>query len=407
MMALVVLPTARADDVAVVAPAAAAISGDAAYAHVSYLADTIGSRPAGSEREAAAAAYLAAQLTSYGYQTEIQPFTIQTYEERGARLTPLVPGGEATETAALLYSGGGEVAGELVDAGLGRDGDWKSGALAGRIALLERGEITFADKVANVAAAGAIAAIVFNDRDGSFTGSLRRSSSIPVLTLPRDAGLALRQRLQDGPVRVAVTVDAEVATRESRNVVGMLRGRRPGGVVIGAHFDSVSAGPGANDNGSGTAAVIELARYFAQRNYPYTLYFVAFGSEEIGLRGSRHFVDALPEAERQGLRAMLNLDMVGVGQQARFSGSGELVDFARDAADALGITGYRASQSAGASSDHESFQRAGVPILFLHRSDDPNYHSPRDRAEFVDPAYLAEAGQVAVRVVERLGAEER
>src|SRR5262249_11568427 len=166
------LPAGGAEEVAVVAPAAAAFSGDAAYAHVSYLADTIGSRPAGSEREAAAAAYLAAQLTSYGYQTEIQPFTIQTYEERGARVTPLVPGGEAIETAALLYSGAGDVAGEVVDAGLGRDGDWKSGALAGRIALLERGEITFADKVANVAAAGAIAAIVFNDRDGSFTGSL-------------------------------------------------------------------------------------------------------------------------------------------------------------------------------------------------------------------------------------------
>jgi aminopeptidase YwaD len=177
--------------------------------------------------------------------------------------------------------------------------------------------------------------------------------------------------------------------------------------VVGAHFDSVPAGPGANDNGSGTATVIELARYFAQRDYPYTLYFVAFGSEEIGLRGSRHFVDALPEAERQGLRAMLNLDMVGVGQQARFSGSGELVDLARDAADALGIAGYRASRTAGASSDHESFQRAGVPILFLHRSDDPNYHSPRDRAEFVDPAYLAQAGQVAISVLERLGAEER
>src|SRR5437868_5637304 len=243
MAALLVLPTARADDVAVLTPAAAAFSGDAAYAHVSYLADTIGSRPAGSEREAAAAAYLAAQLTSYGYQTEIQPFTIQTYEERGARLTPLVPTGEAIETAALLYSGAGDVAGELVDAGLGREGDWKAGALAGRIALLERGEITFADKVANVAAAGAIAAIVFNDRDGDFSGSLRRSTSIPALTLPRDSGLALRQRLQAGPVRVAVAVDAEVSTRESRNVVGVLQGRRPGGVVVGAHFDSVPAGP--------------------------------------------------------------------------------------------------------------------------------------------------------------------
>jgi aminopeptidase YwaD len=207
-------------------------------------------------------------------------------------------------------------------------------------------------------------------------------------------------------VRIGVVVDAETTTRQSRNVVAMRPGRRAEAIVIGAHFDSVPAGPGANDNASGTATVLELARYFAQRDYPYTLYFVAFGAEEIGLRGSRHFVDALPGGAPSSLRAMINLDMVGVGDQERFSGAAHLVDLASEVADAIGFVNYTTNAgSAGGGSDHASFDRAGVPLLFIYRSDDPNYHSQRDRAEFVDPDALALAGRLAIGVLDRLAAE--
>jgi aminopeptidase YwaD len=412
LLALLVLapPAVRAaDDAPAAAPApapAAAFSGDEAYQHVRHLADTIGSRPTGTDREAEAARYLAGELTRYGYQTETQPFSITTYDERGATVVTLSPRGAPIETSALVYSAAGDVAGELVDAGYGREGDWAPGALAGHVALLERGEITFSDKVANVAAAGATAAIIFNNREASYSGNLSGESPIPAVTLLGSEGQALREQLQNGPVRVGVTVDAETVTRQSRNVIGMRPGRRPEAIIIGAHFDSVPAGPGANDNASGTATVLELARYFAQRDYPYTLYFVAFGAEEIGLRGSRHFVEALPESARSGLRAMINLDMVGVGDQERFSGAAELVDMASGVADAIGFADYTTNAgSAGGGSDHASFDRAGVPVLFIYRSNDPNYHSPRDRAEFVDPDALALAGRLAAGVLDRLAAE--
>lgn len=408
-LAVFASPAARADDAS--APAAApappaAFSGDEAYQHVRHLADTVGTRPTGSEREADAARYLAGELTRYGYQTEVQPFPITTYEERSATVTALSPRGAPIETSALVYSAAGDVAGELVDAGLGREGDWAPGALAGRVALVERGEITFSEKVANVAAAGATGAIIFNNRDASYTGNLSGESPIPAVTLSGSEGRALRERLQNGPVRVGVVVDAETATRQSRNVIAIRPGRRAEAIVVGAHFDSVSAGPGANDNASGTATVLELARYFAQRDYPYTLYFVAFGAEEIGLRGSRHFVGALPDGARSSLRAMINVDMVGVGDQERFSGAAELVDMASEAADAISFVNYTTNAgSAGGGSDHASFDRAGVPVLFINRSNDPNYHSPRDRAEIVDPDALALAGRLAIGVLDRLAAE--
>ncbi|HZU06140.1 MAG TPA: M28 family metallopeptidase [Chloroflexota bacterium] len=406
LVALLVPGGVRADGPA---PApAASFSGEAALQHVYYLAETIGSRPAGSAQEAAAAAYLAAELTRYGYQTEIQPFPIQVYEERGARVT-LLPEGTSVETTALFYSASGEVSGALADAGLGRPGDWAPGALDGRVALIERGEIPFAEKVANVAAAGAVAAIVFNNVDGGYTGTLQRPAPIPAVTLPRAQGLALRERLQHEDLSVQVTVDAQLATRESRNVVGVRPGAQPGAVVVGGHFDSVPAGPGANDNASGTATVLELARVMASRDYPYTLYFVAFGAEEIGLRGSQYFVSTLAPEARQALRAMVNLDMVGVGDEQRLAGSRELVELGRAVAETLGIARLQVSSgaSAGASSDHESFQRVGVPVLFVHRMPDPNYHSPGDRAEHVEPQYLALAGQLVLGVLERLATAEQ
>ena len=390
----------------VTAPADAAFSTEEAFRHVAQLSDVIGSRPAGSASETAAAQYLADTFASFGYQVEQQTFQVQVYEERSARLTPLAPGEAAVDTTALLYSASDTVRGELVDVGLGRPGDWAAGELAGRVALIERGEITFADKVANVAADGALAAVIFNNAAGDFSGSLRRAAPIPVLTLDAAQGQALRARMAAEPLRVEVAVDARTGSRESRNIIATRAGRVPGAVVVGGHFDSVPAGPGANDNASGTATVVEIARVMASRDYPYTLHFIAFGAEEIGLLGSRHFVDALPEAARRGIRAMLNLDMVGVGDEWRLSGSEALVDQARDTAAAMGVQA-RFATTAGASSDHESFARAGVPVLFIHRTPDANYHSPRDRAEFVDPSLLGAAGGLALGVLERLAAVDR
>ena len=201
---------------------------------------------------------------------------------------------------------------------------------------------------------------------------------IPVVTLGRQEGQALRDRVGRGSVLVEVAVDADAVTRQSRNVIGRLPGPRPGAIVIGGHFDSVAAGPGANDNASGTATMLELARVFSERQYPYTLYFVAFGSEDNWAPRQPPLRRRAPRSRAGQIRAMVNLDMVGVGDEQRLTGTTEIVDVAREVATAMGLSRFTATGGgAGASSDHESFQRAGIPILFIHRSSDPNYHSPR------------------------------
>jgi aminopeptidase YwaD len=191
-------------------------------------------------------------------------------------------------------------------------------------------------------------------------------------------------------------VNASSEQSQGANVVAT----KPGGpqtVVVGAHMDSVAAGPGANDNGSGTAVVLELARVMASRETPLTLKLVHFDAEEIGLIGSSHYVSQLSESEKRSIVGMINLDMVGVGNESRVGGTESMQRLARAFATRTGLTlGSMGEQGA---SDHAPFVRAGIPSLFIYRSNDPNYHSPNDRAEYVDPANLQIAGDLALDVI--------
>ena len=137
--------------------------------------------------------------------------------------------------------------------------------------------------------------------------------------------------LAGGPVSVQLLRSTrQTEQRSGTNVVAELPGSRAdaGTVIFTAHLDSVPAGPGANDNGSGSAVVLELAHELAQRSpaeRPMTVRFALFGAEELGLFGSRYYVQSLTDAERQAIRADVNLDMVGVGDAWRFGGTDDLV----------------------------------------------------------------------------------
>jgi len=275
--------------------------------------------------------------------------------------------------------------------------------VAGKIALVSRGDIRFADKVDAAAQAGAVGIVIYNHQPGVVNGSLTGPSSIPAIMVSQADGQELRRLAREGGA-VRLTVDASMAQSAAANVVAT----RPGGphtVVIGGHFDSVPAGPGANDNGSGTAVTLELARVLAQQPTPFTLKFVAFDGEEIGLLGSAHFVSQLSDADRQSIVAMINLDMVGVGDRTMLGGSDDLVRLATAQATGLGESAGSMGEAPGGS-DHASFMRANIPALFIYRSNDPNYHSPNDRAQFVDPANLELAGRIALGVLGSLAQAE-
>jgi aminopeptidase YwaD len=377
-------------------------SGQRALNDVEWLAETVGSRPAGSDSERQAAEGLAERLRRLGYDVGLQPFPVRRFEDRGSVLRLAEQPDTRLEVHALLNSLAGTVSGRLVDVGLGRNEDLEGRDLRGAIALIKRGELTFAEKARNASAAGAVGALIYNQESGSFRGMLAEAASIPVVALSDVDGQRLERLLAGGQIKAELTVDAQMIEATSNNVVARMPGATESTIVLGAHYDSVAEGPGANDNASGTATVLELARVLPAMDLPFTLQIVLFGAEEIGLVGSRHYVGALGPQERERIAAMLNFDMVGVGDQQMVGGSAELVDLAVASAEENGTRLGQLSGGALDRSDQASFLDANIPAIFLHRSDDPNYHTAEDRAEYVDADRLAAAGQLALALLDRI-----
>ena len=376
-----------------------AFSADRALAHAEVLAVDIGSRPAGSAEELAAADYIRAELASYGYEAGLQPFPIQVYETFRSDLDVAHASGPSQiDAAPLIVSASGTETGQLVSAGLGYPDDFPVEA-NGNIVLIERGEIEFSSKVANAENAGAVAAVIYNNEGGPFDGRLSETPGIPVVSIAREDGESLLDLMASETLTATVEVEINIVDGESQNVVA-----RPADgacrIVVGGHYDSVPAGPGANDNGSGTAVVVELARTLAA-NGGGDVCFALFGAEELGLIGSIAYVAALSPDELSSIEAMLNFDMLAVGSGWPMSGSTSLVRLAGEVADGLDIP-FDISTSEPGGSDHAPFIEADIPALILNCFCDPNYHTADDSLEFLDRQRFAEAGALGLGLIEAL-----
>jgi Zn-dependent M28 family amino/carboxypeptidase len=192
-----------------------------------------------------------------------------------------------------------------------------AGFVAGRIALIQRGGCSFALKVANAQTAGAAAVILFNqcntpDRCVTLsnvtaappTGSAFTTINVPVVGVSFAAGELL--------ARAGSTATVAVINDPQANVIAELAGRTDDNVVMaGAHLDSVPAGPGINDDGSGTAALLEIAQQIAKVKPENTLRFAWWGGEEAGLVGSTAYVNSLSATERDRIALYTNYDMIG------------------------------------------------------------------------------------------------
>ncbi len=192
-----------------------------------------------------------------------------------------------------------------------------AGFVPGRIALIQRGTCSFALKVANAQTAGAAAVILFNqgntpERSGTLTNitaepppnSAFTTINVPVVGTSFAAGALL--------ARAGTTATVSVVNDPQENVIAELDGRNDGNVVMsGAHLDSVEEGPGINDNGSGSAALLELAEQLGNHRPQNTLRFAWWGGEEAGLLGSTAYVNDLSQGERDRIALYMNYDMVG------------------------------------------------------------------------------------------------
>ncbi|MCY3991853.1 MAG: M28 family metallopeptidase [Caldilineaceae bacterium] len=198
----------------------------------------------------------------------------------------------------------------------------------------------------------------------------------------------------------------------SRNIIVDLPGRGEGVVILGAHYDTTPDSAGANDNASGTGVLLALAERLARPPwsdqmvsvFPFTLRLIAFGSEEIGLRGSWHYVEQLTDAELDDIRVMINLDSVGSGTILSAVGNPWLIRHVSESAAREGVflTTSRRGTSGGYS-DNFYFGYAWIPTISFAGNDMSRINSPDDTIEFINPALL---GDAAVLVLDLLASLE-
>lgn len=304
-----------------------------------------GTRASGTEGYRQSLRYVRSTLEKAGYKTTTQPFTFSSFVDNGTSVSQVSPTPTDYETAVLEYSGAGNVTGTVVPAKTiaippGAPGSTTSGCSASdftpasssapQIALIQRGFCDFGTKVANAAAAGYDAALIFNEgqegRTDVFQGTLGAPAAIPAAALSYADGSALVAATKAGAVTVNVTADVVTSKKLTWNLLA----DSPGGnadktVVVGAHLDSVLEGPGINDNGSGTAAILEIAVQMSNLkiNPRQKLRFAFWGAEESGLLGSDYYVNSLSDDKLAQIYANLNFDMLGSPNYVRFVYDGD------------------------------------------------------------------------------------
>jgi aminopeptidase YwaD len=397
-------PTPGATATANQPPRPLTFSGENAYRHVEELSIGIGVRAAGAEGEARAADFIADQFAALGYAVTRQPFSITTFLDNGSTLTIDVEPRQI-QPLAMYYSGAGQIDGAVAIGGLGAPADFMNGVATGKIALVERGGgLTFQEKARNAKGGGAVGVIVFNNVEGPVQGSLTDPFDLPVVSISRTDGMRLKRLVEQRTVRASLKVNVVTEQKPSQNVLAASpgsSGRLPI-IIVGSHYDTLPVGPGANNNASGVGVMLELARALA-REQRAELRFVAFGAQEVGQVGSKTYVERLTSDEKGRLTAMINVDMIAVGPTLAFAGAEDLVTRALGIADRLQIPKVtRLTTQRTAVSDHVSFINAGLPAIFIHRPDDPNYNTAQDRAQFVKIDSLQSVGAVTLRLIEQL-----
>ncbi|WP_255218594.1 M28 family peptidase [Gordonia paraffinivorans] len=404
-----------------------AIDIDRVTAHLRALQqiadDNDGTRAAGTPGNDASIHYVAGLLREAGFEVSTPEFSYTRF----------------TVGSVLFAAGAGDVKGRMLESSVGTRGPLTARPVSvpargceaadfpadvrGAFAVIARGECTFSDKARNAQSAGAVGVVIVDDADEGLPNLRLEPENVP------DIPVIVVTRADAGRVGGAreLTLDAETATEQitTRNVIAETRTGAPDDVVMaGAHLDSVSAGPGIDDNGTGAAALLETAlRLGSSPDVPQRVRFGFWGAEEEYLRGSWDYVGNLRAEDVRAIALYLNFDMLGSPNGGYFTLDGD------DSARAGGGAGPAGSDAVervfrrffaergipvadtdlDGRSDYAPFLAAGVPVggLFSgadgEKSEeqarmwggkagvrfDPNYHRDSDTIDNVDFDILA------------------
>ena len=362
-------------------------------------------RAGGTEGYDESLEYVKAQLEATGYfDVEVQEFLYDAFRELAPPVFQRISPDPHTfanpeDFITMDYSDTGDVTGTLVatndivippgatastsNSGCEPEDFVPASTTEPQVALIQRGTCDFFVKAENAQAAGYDAVIIFNEgqegRQETLAGTLTvdDTSTIPVIGTSFAIGEELYEQVNTGTVTVRVATTTEIRRDvPTANLLATTQtGRADRQVVVGAHLDSVPEGPGINDNGSGSAAILEIALQMAEldispRNQ---VRFAWWGAEESGLVGSQFYVDSLTKREVKNTAVNLNFDMIASPNYVRFVYDGDASDTVSLASTGSGVVErvfvrYFNSQSLESEptafdgrSDYDAFISVGIP----------------------------------------------
>jgi len=390
--------------------------------HVGYLADDkLEGRRAGTNGETLAMTYISDQFSEIGLLPKgekgfFQPFDINDGKQVNQSTSLFIKGKELKlneDFFPLAYSGNVELDAEPALALQEADMPW---FLNLKDALEENKDNPHFDaddfvktKMAEVQKKGANALIVYNtsaieDKLQFNTKDRTETSKIPVVYV---AKVPAKKYFSDvsATVSVKMKIDIGEKKRTGNNVIGYINNNAPSTVILGAHFDHLGYGEdgnsmlrtgeklihnGADDNASGTAALIELARLLKNSKIRNTNFlFIAFSGEELGLYGSKYFADN-PSIDLKSVNYMINMDMVGRLNDSTHvltvGGYGTSPEWAKYILTDNKKSPFvvKVDSSGTGPSDHTSFYRKDIPVLFFFTGLHSDYHRPSDDADRIN-----------------------
>ena len=412
------------------------VTGDAIYTHLQRL-QTIAdehenNRAVGTPGYTASVAYVADALRGKGFDVQTPQFDFRQFHADEPSLTV---GGTQIKASPLEYSLGTPpqgVTGPLVAApaedtpGCNAT-DYGNLPVAGAVVLVDRGACQFSEKEAAAVTRGAVGMIVADNVDEEQMGGTlgeRTDVKIPVISVSKADGARLRAQ----PGTVSIKLNAGIENIKAVNVIAQTKTGSPQNVLmVGGHLDSVKAGPGINDNGSGVAAILETAIQLGSSPPVHNAVRFAFwGAEEIGLVGSTKYLETLDVNGLKDIALYLNFDMIGSPNPGYFTYDGDqsappnpregaprvpegsagiertLVAYLTSAGKTAEDTSFQGR------SDYQGFTEAGIPAggLFTGAEEkktaeqvrlwggeanepfDPNYHQKSDTLDKIDRAAL-------------------
>ena len=294
-----------------------------------------GTRVSGSPGYAASVEYAVDVLTERGYDVTTQEFGFVTFEELSPSvLEEVAPTPATLPHITMSYSGSGDVTAAVSSPNPVTgcvDTDWAT-FTPGTIALIQRGgstptlTCTFALKANNAIAHGAAGVVIYNNAAGALAGTLGNAFTGNISVVGIEQALGEQLRATAGLV-LHLKTETLRTPNTSWNVLAETKGGNANNVVmVGAHLDSVAAGPGINDNGSGSAVVLELAEQLYRANTKNKVRFALWGAEEANLVGSTFYINNLSDEDHANIALYLNFDMVGSPNHVFFIYDGDNSD---------------------------------------------------------------------------------